>query len=79
MNETEIYDRPAVHPAFGADVHVGRSWKGTHLEDDCPCDKAPCGLVIWSRIQRDCGQHALRFMKTLRQIHSGDECVGVEK
>ena len=26
-------------------LHIGRSWEGTPLEDDCPCHKAACGLV----------------------------------
>ena len=74
--DTDLYDRPAVHPAFGKDIHVGRSWNDNFLERDCPCDKGPCGLVVWSGIRKDCDQHALRFSRTLRQVHNADECPG---
>lgn len=66
-----------IHPAFGADVHVGRDWSGSMTEDACPCEKAPCGLVIWSRIEAECKDHALRFARPLRQVHTVDECGGM--
>lgn len=54
--------------------HVGRSWTGHQLEDDCPCVKAPCGLVAeWAP---GCPQHDPQFCKTLRQSHSFEDCPG---
>lgn len=55
-------------------THIGRSFSGTRLEDDCPCLKAPCGLV--SDPSDECDQHALLAGKTLRQIHSSENCPG---
>lgn len=53
-------------------VHIGRSFTGHPLEDDCPCHKAPCGLVDIE--DEDCPQHSWRAYKTIRQTHSADEC-----
>jgi hypothetical protein len=55
-------------------THIGRSWHGTPLEDDCPCGKAPCGLVDSEKIDSDCPQHGGEFAKTMRQIHWAAEC-----
>ncbi len=76
--EAKSYDphRGDVHPAFGVDVHFGRSWSGSPLEDECPCEQAPCGLVTWSRIDADCPEHAAKAMKSIRQSHRVDECPG---
>lgn len=54
--------------------HIGRSWSGTKLEDDCPCEKAPCGLAI----SRDdsCPEHSPLAIKTIRQMHTEDNCPG---
>lgn len=54
-------------------AHVGRSWNGTHLEDNCPCKKAPCGLAtdVWNS---DCDQHSPHAAKTMRQGHRASEC-----
>jgi len=60
--------------AAHAEVHIGRSWTGTRLEDDCPCPKAPCGLVIRDQVDPNCAQHALTACKTIRQIHSAEDC-----
>jgi hypothetical protein len=49
------------------DRHIGRSFSGHHLEDDCPCVKAPCGLV--SEWVPECPQHAPEASKTIRQSH----------
>lgn len=54
--------------------HIGRSFEGTVLEDTCPCPKAPCGLVIAAEIVKDCAQHSLAAMKTIRQVHLEDNC-----
>ena len=55
-------------------VHVGRSWVGHQLEDDCPCPKAPCGLVDLRFVAVDCPQHALSATKTMRQSHFAADC-----
>lgn len=64
---------PGGTSAFG-DLHVGRSWDGHPLEDDCPCPKEPCGLVSLSRADPACEQHS--GMKTIRQAHSLGDCPG---
>lgn len=54
--------------------HIGRSWPGdTHLEDTCPCEKAPCGLAI-ADSNPDCPEHAMWGTKTLRQWHDEETC-----
>jgi hypothetical protein len=57
--------------------HIGRSWQGTRLEDDCPCPKAPCGLVIMDQQDPECPQHALTEAKTIRQTHRVEDCPGM--
>lgn len=54
-------------------MHVGRSWNGTRLEDDCPCGKAPCGLVDMALVSPECEQHGASF-RTMRQIHAPKDC-----
>lgn len=54
--------------------HIGRSWSGTRLEDDCPCEKAPCGLV--ASMDDSCPQHSPFAIKTIRQMHTEDNCPG---
>lgn len=56
--------------------HMGRSFVGHHIEDQCPCPKAPCGLVISDQIDEACEQHAFRFSKTYRQGHQPEDCPG---
>ncbi|MFI7191438.1 hypothetical protein ACIBQ0_17025 [Nocardia nova] len=51
--------------------HVGRSFSGHPLEDECPCPKEPCGLVRLENAHPDCEQHP---NKTLRQGHRADQC-----
>lgn len=53
--------------------HVGRSFSGHPLEDDCPCEKAPCGLVVWGS-NEDCPQHGVKMGKTIRQGHFEADC-----
>lgn len=60
-----------------SDYHLGRSWVGHPLEDGCPCQKAPCGLV--EKSSHDCEQHGSRFSKTMRQVHLAASCPGPEK
>lgn len=52
--------------------HIGRSFSGTHIEDECPCPKAPCGLVIAGKQDPSCLQH--RVNKTIRQGHTAEDC-----
>lgn len=54
--------------------HLGRSFNGTAIEDDCPCPKAPCGLIIGGQESPECGQH--HPGKTIRQGHAPDQCPG---
>jgi hypothetical protein len=56
--------------------HIGRSWSGSPLEDECPCPKAPCGLVLEDQTAPGCPQHAPERCKTMRQRHSEEECPG---
>lgn len=56
------------------DMHIGRSFSGTRLEDDCPCPKASCGLV--RSPSDECDQHALLAGKTLRRMHAAENCPG---
>lgn len=72
--DTQHPNAGKIHPYTGNDMHLGRSWGGSALEDDCPCLKAPCGLVLWSGIDRDCREHGEQFAKTMRQVHAEDNC-----
>lgn len=57
-------------------VHYGRSWAGTTLEDACPCGKAPCGLVDSDLVSETCPEHFVGATKTIRQLHYVDKCPG---
>lgn len=57
-----------------AGEHLGRSFVGTHLEDGCPCPKAPCGLVDRDTIRDDCPEHAWEHAKSMRQSHPARHC-----
>jgi hypothetical protein len=52
--------------------HIGRCWNGSRVEDECPCPKAPCGLVVQGQIDPNCEQHKLT--QTIRQSHPPDKC-----
>lgn len=54
-------------------MHIGRSWTGHPLEDDCPCPKAPCGLVISDGVE-ECPEHSWWAAKTIRQMHLDFQC-----
>lgn len=56
--------------------HISRSFNDTHLEDNCPCKKAPCGLVDNTGVNKDCPEHAVERTKTMRQIHTAADCPG---
>jgi hypothetical protein len=60
-------------PAPGGS-HIGRSWDGHGIEDDCPCPKAPCGLVVQETVSEACDQHPLSACRTMRQSHRADQC-----
>lgn len=60
-----------------SDYHMGRSFHGTRLEDDCPCPKEPCGLV--GDPVDECEEHPLSAGKTIRQMHSAKQCPGRAK
>lgn len=55
-------------------MHVGRSWSGHWVEDECPCPKAPCGLIVMSTASPECEQHD--GTRTIRQSHFENECPG---
>lgn len=58
-------------------MHIGRSFGDVHtIEDNCPCPKAPCGLVYRDQVSPDCTQHV--GTKTIRQAHTEDECPAKE-
>jgi hypothetical protein len=54
--------------------HIGRSFSGHPLEDECPCPQESCGLVAYERIDPDCPQHAAKLIKTMRQGHRVEDC-----
>ena len=55
--------------------HVGRAWEGlAPFEVDCPCGKAPCGLIDSSMISERCDQHRMSAAKTMRQMHGAGDC-----
>lgn len=60
-------------PAPGGS-HIGRSWEGHGIEDDCPCPKAPCGLVVQETVSEACDQHPMQAARTIRQSHRADQC-----
>jgi hypothetical protein len=56
------------------DMHIGRSWTGHPLENECPCPKEPCGLIQLDRVVDTCSQHHWSRSKTIRQSHPADLC-----
>jgi hypothetical protein len=58
--------------------HVGRSFAGHRLEDDCPCPKEACGLVNMQTVDNACPQHGFQASKTIRQGHRPEDCAGAE-
>jgi hypothetical protein len=60
------------------DLHISRSFPstGTPLEDNCPCPQEPCGHVRRDRVVDECQQHPISRMKTLRSVHTPEECPG---
>jgi hypothetical protein len=64
----------AAHDPRYSGNHIGRSFNGTRLEDNCPCKKAPCGLVIQDDIDSACTEHPAERAKSIRQSHRAEEC-----
>lgn len=56
-------------------THVGRSWVGHPIEDECGCVQQPCGLVVFGD-KEDCPEHGALAAKTFRQIHFAKDCPG---
>jgi hypothetical protein len=50
--------------------HMGRAWSGHEIEDACPCEQEPCGLVATP--DPECVQHSRA--KTIRQSHPAESC-----
>ena len=55
--------------------HVGRSWTGHTIEDECPCSQEVCGLVQFD-VMSDCPEHGRQASKTMRQGHLAVDCPG---
>ena len=58
---------------FADTWHVGRSFPGAFpwIEANCPCPKAPCGLVNPTP-DVECSEH--HGIKTIRQAHPASAC-----
>jgi hypothetical protein len=54
--------------------HIGRSWVGHDVEDNCPCPQAPCGLVDVEDVDPDCSHHPALRAKSMRQGHHAEDC-----
>ncbi len=59
--------------AHGA-AHISRAWGPDPFVDECPCEKAPCGLVVSSGVDPACPQHAIGASKTIRANHTVENC-----
>lgn len=59
-------------PVMTGNHHFGRAWAGHAIEDNCPCTKAPCGLV--AETSPECTEHGTT--KSTRQSHPADACPG---
>jgi hypothetical protein len=55
-----------------SEMHVARGWFDLVFEEECPCEKAACGMVIIGRFDLECPYHDLT--KTIRQGHSSEFC-----
>lgn len=59
------------------DFHMGRSWSGHHMEDECPCPQEPCGLIARENAVESCPQHYFGRAKTMRSIHRAEDCAKI--
>jgi hypothetical protein len=57
---------------------MGRSWSTHLIEDECPCPKAPCGLVVQDTALDTCPEHATQEARTMRQGHPSEHCPGTD-
>lgn len=57
--------------------HIGRSWTTHEIEDNCPCPKAPCGLVVQDEVTEACREHHWSAAKSIRQSHPADRCAAL--
>lgn len=57
-----------------SELHFGRNFSGTMMEDACPCGQAPCGLVDARLVDDECIQHPFGRAKTIRQAHPANQC-----
>lgn len=58
------------------DHHIGRSWTTHEIEDNCPCPKAACGLVVLREATAECQEHHWSGSKSIRQSHPAGDCPG---
>lgn len=59
------------------DTHWSRHFDGPgHLEYQCPCPKAPCGMVARDNFDPECDQHNPEACKTTRSAHWPENCPG---
>ncbi|GGY88786.1 hypothetical protein CP967_31260 [Streptomyces nitrosporeus] len=54
--------------------HIGRSWTGHEIEDDCPCPQVSCGLVDVEAVADECEHHPPLCAKSMRQGHHAEDC-----
>lgn len=54
--------------------HIGRSFEGHRLEDQCPCPQEPCGLIDTMKAVEECKHHVLGAGATIRQAHPANTC-----
>lgn len=60
-------------------THWSRHFDGPgHLEYQCPCPKAPCGMVAYGEYSSDCDQHPFEHARTTRSSHPAEQCPGVQ-
>lgn len=57
-------------------LHIGRSWTGHEIEDECPCPQTVCGLIDVTQTVPECEHHPVDRAQSVRQGHYSDECPG---
>lgn len=61
--------------------HISRHWDGPGArEEECPCEKEPCGMVSSDRPHPDCTEHNAfaHGAKSIRSGHRAVDCPGAE-
>lgn len=61
-------------PFIARFMHVAVRVGDLTVEADCPCGKAPCGLVDGARIAPACPAHSGGTLSELHEAHSPDAC-----